>query len=159
MLHHGKLGQHFCVEHFDHALICCQYSVPIMITARPRQTLLIFAHPSLMPEMSYKVGLCSQNAPFLTSKMKPMAEKYMFCDRCCSTKFRLAMRSGLGAPWREPSVGNVAPIRVGGQYCAEPKIYGKKEWSSSPQTPWDPAGSRVYVRIRSRISSRYLWTY
>ena len=35
--------------------------------------LLIFPHPSLMPEMLNRIGECSQNGPFLTSKMNWMA--------------------------------------------------------------------------------------
>lgn len=31
--------------------------------------LLIFPQPSLMPEILYRIGECSQNGPFLTSKM------------------------------------------------------------------------------------------
>ena len=35
--------------------------------------LLIFPQPSLMPEMLNRIGECSQNGPFLTSKMNWMA--------------------------------------------------------------------------------------
>jgi hypothetical protein len=37
--------------------------------------LLILPHPSRMPEMSKRMGLCSQKGPFLTSLMKATAEK------------------------------------------------------------------------------------
>lgn len=38
-------------------------------------TLLIFPHPSCTPEISNRMGLCSQNGPFFTSLMNPMASK------------------------------------------------------------------------------------
>lgn len=40
--------------------------------------LLILPQPSLIPEISKRIGECSQKGPFLTSLIKPMAEKYMF---------------------------------------------------------------------------------
>lgn len=54
------------------------------------------------------------------------------------------MSEGLGALATDPSrgVGSLGE-EMGRVYCAEPKMYGTKEWSSRPQTPWEPAGSRV----------------
>ena len=40
--------------------------------------------------------------------------------------------------------------------CPEPRRKGRNEVSSRPQTPCDPAGSRVYVSIRRRINLKYL---
>lgn len=119
-------------------------------------TLLIFAQPVRMPEMSYSMGLCSQNGPFFTSLMNPIAEKYRFVFRSLSTILVFTTSLGSGAFDNEPSSGVRSVLVIAGASCAEPKIYGMKEWSSSPQTPWEPAGSRVYVLIRDLTSSRYL---
>ena len=62
------------------------------------RTLLIFPHPERTPEMSKRMGLCSQKGPVLTSSMKPIAEKYILCFLSLSTTLFLAMSPGLGAP-------------------------------------------------------------
>lgn len=61
-----------------------------------------------------------------------------------------------GAFGREPSVGVGSVGAMAGDNWADPKMYEMKEWSSRPQTPWEPAGSKVYVSIKRRISRRYL---
>ena len=40
--------------------------------------------------------------------------------------------------------------------CPDPRRNGRKEVSSRPQTPWDPAGSRVYVSMSRLIKAKYL---
>lgn len=75
-----------------------------------------------MPEISYKIGLCSQNGPVFTSLMKPMAEKYMFVFLSLSTMFFLATSETAGADGREPSVGiGDENDGIGGQSWADPK--------------------------------------
>jgi len=62
---------------------------------------------------------------------------------CSATVGFDVMVSGSGATSRDPCTG-VGPMGEAGEpSCAEPKTYGRKLWSSRPQTPWDPAGSRV----------------
>jgi hypothetical protein len=68
-------------------------------------TLLILAHPSLIPDMSYKVGLCSQKGPLLTSNMKAMAEKYMLVSLYIWAESLLAVLVGDGEAESEPSLG------------------------------------------------------
>lgn len=90
--------------------------------------LLIFPQPSLMPEMLNRMGECSQNGPFLTSKMNWIALKYMLLDLCSATVGIEVIESGSGADCREPwsGVGAVSEV-IGGPSWAEPKIYGAKE--------------------------------
>ncbi|KAL6872348.1 hypothetical protein HDV57DRAFT_267730 [Trichoderma longibrachiatum] len=119
--------------------------------------LLIFPHPSLIPEMSNSIGLCSQNGPFFTSLMNATAEKYMLTCLILSTMLAFVTSLGFGAPLTEPSVGmGSTSLLIGRVSCAEPKMYGMNEWSSKPHTPCDPAGSRVYVVISCLTISRYL---
>lgn len=108
-----------------------------------------------MPEMSKRMGECSQNGPFLTSLMKPMEEKYMLLRRWDSTTAALVTSDGFGAPLTEPSTGMGSDSdEIGWVSWAEPNMYGMNEWSSSPHTPCEPAGSNVYVRISLRTTLR-----
>ena len=107
-----------------------------------------------MPDMSYSIGLCSQKGPFFTSYMKPIAPKYRFALRSHSTVEIFVTSAGSGALFKDPSTGMGSADVIGGPNCAEPNTYGKKEWSSRPQTPWDPAGSKEYVLIKRRTRSR-----
>lgn len=85
--------------------------------------LLILPHPSLMPEISNKIGECSQNGPFFTSLMNPMAEKYMFDWRRSSTTVGLVTSPGLGLPLTDPSrgMGSVSLV-MGRVNWADPKM-------------------------------------
>ena len=96
-----------------------------------------------MPEISYRIGLCSQNGPRFTSYMNPTAEKYMFVSLSRATMLALVTSPGSGELGRDPSVGVMSDSEIAGDSWADPKMYGTKEWSSRPQTPCDPAGSRV----------------
>ena len=87
------------------------------------QTLLILPHPVRTPEISNKIGLCSQKGPVLTSLMNPTAEKYILCFLSLSTIAFLAISAGLGEPGRDPSTGIPSSSPIAGQYCAEPKMY------------------------------------
>lgn len=40
--------------------------------------------------------------------------------------------------------------------CPDPSRKGRNDVSSRPQTPCDPAGSRVYVSTNRRIKLKYL---
>jgi hypothetical protein len=40
--------------------------------------------------------------------------------------------------------------------CPDPRRKGRNDVSSRPQTPCDPAGSRVYVSTNRRIKLKYL---
>ena len=84
-------------------------------------TLLIFAHPARTPDISYKVGECSQKGPFFTSYMNPMAPKYILVSLSLSTRAVFVMLAGSGAPTSEPSVGTWSVSVIGGPYCALPK--------------------------------------
>lgn len=86
------------------------------------KTLLIFPQPLRTPEMSNKIGLCSQKGPVLTSLIKPTAEKYMLRFLSLSTMVFLVMSPGFGEPEREPSSGMRSPVEMGGQYCEDPKM-------------------------------------
>lgn len=81
----------------------------------------------------------------------------MFVFRSRSMVIVFVTSPDFGAFGAEPSEGISAGVEIAGESCAEPKMYGRKEWSSKPQTPWEPAGSRVYVRISLRMRCRYLW--
>jgi hypothetical protein len=85
-----------------------------------------------------------------------MAAKYIFDLRSRVTTASFVTSPGCGASGSEPSCGTSAGELMGGETCAEPKIYGTNEWSSRPHTPCDPAGSSVYVKMSLRMSSRYL---
>jgi hypothetical protein len=79
-----------------------------------------------------------------------------------STMVGLVTSLGFGAPLTEPSVGiESSSLLIGRVSCADPKMYGINEWSSRPHTPWEPAGSRVYVDMSCLTISRYLkqWVY
>lgn len=88
--------------------------------------------------------------------MNPTAEKYRFVIRSLATMFALATPLGSGASGKDPSSGTRSDSDIAGASWAEPKMYGMKEWSSRPQTPWEPAGSRVYDLMMVRTSSKYL---
>lgn len=134
MLYDGELGKHLSVEHLDHALHFPVRSCPqkfecflsLWVYCR-LLTLLILPQPSRMPEMSYRMGLCSQKGPFLTSLMKPMAEKYMLVSRNLSTASALSTSPGLGARSTDPSNGMASASVIGRVNCAEPKMYGMKK--------------------------------
>lgn len=85
-----------------------------------------------------------------------MAEKYIFFFLSRSIAVDLATSVEPGALGAEPSAGMSAGVEMAGEYWAEPKMYGRNEWSSRPQTPWEPAGSSVYVRMSLRIRCKYL---
>ncbi|KAI7341022.1 hypothetical protein KC340_g43 [Hortaea werneckii] len=70
--------------------------------------------------ISFRKG--SVKGPFLTELMKCMAEKYMLLSFQSETSSFLAAILGEGALGKDPSVGTGA---------------------LPPQTPWEPAGSRV----------------
>lgn len=97
--------------------------------------LLILPQPSLTPEISNSMGLCSQKGPFLISLINPMAEKYMFVCRSSSTTAAFVMSPVLGAPRTDPSRGMASSSLMARVSCAEPNMYGANEWSSRPQTP------------------------
>ena len=80
----------------------------------------------------------------------------MFVFLSNSTVALRVTSTGEGAPTREPSVGMGSVSLIAGEYWAEPKMYERKKWSSRPQTPWEPAGSRVYVKTSLRMTLRYL---
>lgn len=80
-----------------------------------------------MPDISYSIGLCSQNGPFLTSYIKPIAEKYRFSFRSLSTLVSFVTSPGLGAPGNEPSSGTFSDSDLAGENWAEPNMYGMKE--------------------------------
>lgn len=67
--------------------------------------LLILPQPSLIPEISNRMGECSQNGPFFTSLMKPIAEKYILVWRKSSTTLAFVTSEGFGAPLTDPSRG------------------------------------------------------
>jgi len=69
--------------------------------------------------------------------MKPIALKYMFLLLSRSTIAFLVTLLGFVAYVNEPSAGisSLFVKSIGGESCAEPKMKGIKEWSSSPQTP------------------------
>jgi hypothetical protein len=77
--------------------------------------LLILPHPSLMPEMLNRMGECSQNGPFLTSKMNWMALKYMLLDLFCARMGLEVIVSGSGAESKDPcsGVGDVGDVMGG----------------------------------------------
>lgn len=85
--------------------------------------LLIFPQPSLIPEMLNRMGECSQNGPFFTSKMNWMALKYMLLVLYWATVGFEVIVSGSGAVSRDPWRG-VAAVddAMGGPSCAEPKM-------------------------------------
>lgn len=88
--------------------------------------------------------------------MKPTASKYMFVFLSLSTILALVTPPGSGAFGKEPSSGRTSDSDTEGASWAEPKMYETNEWSSRPQTPCEPAGSRVYLLMMDRINSRYL---
>jgi hypothetical protein len=61
------------------------------------------------------MGECSQNGPFLTSKMNWMALKYMLLDLFCARMGLEVMVSGSGAESRDPcsGVGDVGDVMGG----------------------------------------------
>lgn len=75
-----------------------------------------------MPDISYSIGLCSQNGPFLTSLMNPMAEKYKFAFRSLSTVLALVTSPGSGVFGNEPSSGTLSDSDIAGDSCAAPNI-------------------------------------
>jgi len=120
MLDDRKLRKNFRVVHFDHAL---RFILEFYIDSPGmKHTLLILPHPDLTPEMSKRIGLCSQKGPVLTSLMKPTAEKYMLCNLSRSTTFFLAISPGFGEPERKPSTGIESPSDIAGQYCEDPNM-------------------------------------
>jgi hypothetical protein len=80
----------------------------------------------------------------------------MFWGAQRATSFLSTTEAGAGAQGADPSVAGAEDgEESGGERAADPKRYGRNEWSSSPHTPWEPAGSRVYVIIRVLVSSKY----
>ena len=124
MLDYREFGKNLGIVHLQHSLeiISSGKSQKVKIHA-----LLILPHPAFTPEMSNKIGLCSQNGPVFTSLINPTAAKYILILRSRSTMFFFAISAGLGEFDSAPSMGMFSPACIGGQNCAEPNIYGTKE--------------------------------
>lgn len=90
-------------------------------------TLFIFPHPDRTPEISKRIGLCSQNGPVFTSLMKPIAEKYILFFLSRSTVNFLATSPGFEASGKDPSTGISSSSVIAGQYWDDPNIYGRNE--------------------------------
>lgn len=59
--------------------------------------------------------------------MNPIAAKYILLSLSRSTTFFFVTAAGLGASCLDPSSGIGSPFPIAGQYCADPKIYGRKK--------------------------------
>jgi hypothetical protein len=108
-----------------HNVLCCEYCI---FSLQGRAHTL----PQLgTAVMSYSMGAVSCSGPFFTLRTKSTASTYIYSSAYTSKISSFAILFGCTRSWPRS--------------CAEPHMKGKKWYSSSPHTPWEPAGSNLCI--------------